>query len=67
MTLQCYLDVRNAALRQNVFSFDQPMFSVIYGESNCGKTSLIETLMTSMFTHPKIVIETRHSLSLEAT
>ena len=48
-------DVRNAALRQNVFSFDQPMFSVIYGESNCGKTSLIETLMTSMFTHPKIV------------
>ena len=48
-------DVRNAALRQGVFSFDQPMFSVIYGESNCGKTSLIETLMTSMFTHPRIV------------
>ena len=48
-------DVRNTAIRQNVFSFDQPMFSVIYGESNCGKTSLIETLMTSMFTHPRIV------------
>ena len=48
-------DVRNAALRQNVFSFEQPMFAVIYGQSNCGKSSLIETLMTSMFSHPRIV------------
>ena len=51
-------DLRNAALRQNRFSFDQPMFAVLYGESNCGKSSLIETLMTSMFSHPRIV-ETR--------
>ena len=52
-------DLRNAALRQNRFSFDQPMFAVLYGESNCGKSSLIETLMSSMFSHPRIV-ETRY-------
>ena len=48
-------DLRNAALRQSRFSFDQPMFAVLYGQSNCGKSSLIETLMTSMFSHPRIV------------
>jgi hypothetical protein len=52
-------DLRSAALRRNVFSFDQPMFAVLYGSSNCGKTSLVETLMTSMFSYPRIV-ETRH-------
>ena len=48
-------DVRNFALRSNAFSFEQPMFAVLYGSSNCGKTSLLETLMTSMFSHPRIV------------
>ena len=48
-------DLRNAALRQNRFSFDQPMFAVLYGQSNCGKSSLIETLMRSMFSYPRIV------------
>ena len=48
-------DLRNTALRQGRFSFDQPMFAVLYGQSNCGKSSLIETLMVSMFGHPKIV------------
>ena len=48
-------DLRNAALREGVFSFDQPMFAVLYGQSNCGKSSLIETLMESMFSHPRIV------------
>ena len=48
-------DVRNFALRSGNFSFEQPMFAVLYGSSNCGKTSLIETLMTSMFSHPRIV------------
>ncbi len=48
-------DLRNAALRQSRYSFDQPMFAVLYGQSNCGKSSLIETLMTSMFSHPRIV------------
>ena len=48
-------DVRNTALRLGRFSFDQPMFAIVYGQSNCGKSSLIETLMVSMFGHPKIV------------
>ena len=48
-------DLRNAALRENAFSFDQPLFAVLYGSSNCGKTSLVETLMASMFSHPRIV------------
>ena len=48
-------DVRNAVLRSGRFSFEQPMFAVLYGSSNCGKTSLIETLMHSMFSYPRIV------------
>ena len=48
-------DLRNAALRENAFSFDQPLFAVLYGSSNCGKTSLVETLMSSMFSHPRII------------
>ena len=48
-------DLRNADLRRGRFSFDQPMFAVLYGQSNCGKSSLIETLMASMFSHPRIV------------
>ena len=48
-------DVRNAALRSRNFSFEQPMFAVLYGSSNCGKTSLIETLMQSMFSYPRMV------------
>lgn len=48
-------DLRNRALRQNIYSFDQPMFAVLYGQSNCGKSSLIETLMVSMFGYPRIV------------
>ncbi len=48
-------DVRNKAIRNGDFSFDQPMFAVVYGQSNCGKSSLIETLMKSMFSYPRIV------------
>ena len=48
-------DLRNAALRTNAFSFDQPLFAVLYGSSNCGKTSLVEALMASMFSYPRIV------------
>lgn len=48
-------ELRNYALRQDIFSFKHPMFAVVYGSSNCGKTSLIETLMTSMFEFPRIV------------
>ena len=52
-------DLRSRALRQNIYSFDQPMFAVIYGPSSCGKSSLIETAMVSMFGYPRIV-ETRY-------
>ena len=48
-------DLRNLALRGNAFSFDQPLFAVLYGSSNCGKTSFVEALMASMFAHPRIV------------
>ena len=48
-------DVRNTAIRNGEFSFEQPMFAVVYGQSNCGKSSLIETLMKSMFSYPRIV------------
>ena len=48
-------DLRNKALREGNFSFDQPMFAVLYGQSNCGKSILIETLMKSMFAYPRIV------------
>ena len=48
-------ELRNTALTQDMFSFKHPMFAVVYGSSNCGKTSLIETLMTSMFEFPRIV------------
>lgn len=48
-------EVRNFVLRTDAFSFGQPMFAVLYGSSNCGKTSLLETLMVSMFSHPRIV------------
>ena len=48
-------ELRNAAMRNNAFSFDQPLFAVLYGASNCGKTSLVEALMTSMFGYPRIV------------
>ena len=42
-------DLRNMALRQNIYSFDHPMFSILYGQSSCGKSSLVDTLMESMF------------------
>ena len=48
-------ELRNLAITQDMFSFKHPMFAVVYGSSNCGKTSLIETLMTSMFEFPRIV------------
>ena len=61
-TFMCWLyfaplmcDLRNASMRSNAFSFDQPLFAVLYGSSNCGKTSLVEALMASMFGHPRIV------------
>lgn len=48
-------DLRNFMMRRNAFSFDQPMFAILYGSSNCGKTRLIEGLMASMFDFPHMV------------
>lgn len=41
-------DLRTLASHQgDIFRF--PSFAIVYGKPSCGKTSLIETLMTSMF------------------
>ena len=41
-------DLRNANIRQGL-EFQQPMFAILYGRSDCGKSSLTNTLMMSMF------------------
>ena len=44
-------DFRNRAIVEQEYIFDFPLFAVLFGKSNCGKTRLIETLMRSMFGH----------------
>ena len=46
----CDLRTRARGLDEDVVRF--PAFAIVYGKSNCGKTSLIETLMVSMFGAP---------------
>ena len=46
-------ELRNRTLRQGNFNFNQPMFAILYGQSNCGKSSLVDTLMISMFRYGK--------------
>lgn len=41
--------LRNRSLRRGNFSLNQPMFAVLYGQRNCGKSSLVDTPMFSMF------------------
>jgi hypothetical protein len=41
-------DLRNHALREGGYIFDYPQFAILYGRSNCGKTLLVQTLMSSM-------------------
>ena len=48
-------DIRNIAIRRNRYRFHTPMFAVLYGESNCGKSVLLQTLMESMFGSFKFV------------
>ena len=43
----CDLRAQAFALDLDVIQF--PLWAIVYGKSNCGKTSLIDTLMTSMF------------------
>ena len=42
-------DLRSLALIQDSDIIRYPSFAIIFGKSNCGKTSLVDTLMTSMF------------------
>ncbi len=45
-------DLRDANIRQGI-DFQQPMFAILYGRSDCGKSSLTNTLMVSMFGYGK--------------
>jgi hypothetical protein len=47
--------LRNRAIYEQDYIFDSPSFAIIYGKSNCGKTTLIETLMQSMFGHHRFI------------
>ncbi len=42
-------DMRSLALLQDSDVIRFPVFAIIFGKSNCGKTCLVDTLMTSMF------------------
>jgi len=42
-------DFRNRALARDEYLMDYPIFGVLYGKSNCGKSELIRTLLLSMF------------------
>ena len=42
-------DMRSLALLQDSDIIRYPSFAIVFGKSNCGKTSLVDTLMTSMF------------------
>lgn len=42
-------DMRSLALLQDSDVIRYPSFAIIFGKSNCGKTSLVDTLMTSIF------------------
>ena len=42
-------DLRSLALLQDTDVVRYPTFAIVFGKSNCGKTSLVDTLMTSMF------------------
>ncbi|MGH3088517.1 MAG: hypothetical protein ACRDSJ_14510, partial [Rubrobacteraceae bacterium] len=42
-------DLRNAALAREEHVLDYPVFGILYGKSNCGKSELVRTLLASMF------------------
>ena len=48
-------DLRTRAVVEGGNIFHYTSFAIIYGKSNCGKTSLADTLVTSMFGHPSTV------------
>ena len=48
-------DLRTRAVVRGGNIFHYPSFAIIYGKANCGKTSLVDTLIASMFGHPSTV------------
>jgi len=46
-------DMRSLALLQDSDIIRFPSFAIIFGKSNCGKTSLVDTLMISMFNYAR--------------
>jgi hypothetical protein len=48
-------DMRSLALLQDSDVIRFPSFAIIFGKSNCGKTSLVDTLMTSMFQYTRTI------------
>ncbi|HSW57198.1 MAG TPA: phospholipase D-like domain-containing protein [Dehalococcoidales bacterium] len=48
-------DMRALALLQDSDIIRFPAFAIIFGKSNCGKTSLVDTLMTSMFGYSPVI------------
>jgi hypothetical protein len=44
-------DFRNQTIVSDDYIFDYPLFAILYGKSNSGKTQLITTLLKSMFGH----------------
>ena len=49
----CDLRTRAVVGGGNIFHY--PSFAIIYGKSNCGKTSLVDTLIATMFGHASTV------------
>ena len=48
-------DLRSLALLRDSDVIRFPCFAIVFGKSNCGKTSLVDTLMTSMFGYANTV------------
>ena len=48
-------DLRSLAHLRDSDVVRYPSFAIIFGKSNCGKTSLVDTLITSMFGRPHTV------------
>ncbi len=48
-------DLRNKAHAKSEYIFHYPIFAILYGRSNSGKSSLVETLMTSMLGYHRVI------------
>ncbi len=48
-------DLRTRAQRTDGDLFELPLYAIVFGASNCGKTSLVDTLATAMFGRSLVV------------